>query len=276
MEDDTYQKSEKTDFQDDDESICEVQNKRKPLKIVAYNSFPSRTMVKNPFRKPVFVKYGIIAYSWKTRRWLLLQRKYTDFFLKIVKGDYRNSELSFLLNQVTTQELKILKNLSKTSFNFNNVFDDIFPDDTMDDLIYAKERFLGNGEFFIKHKSIKEQSEVVGWEIPCEPLLNDHENPIDCALRAFKKSVGWEITFKEKSFLGRDPFISNDISNVNEDQRCESRYWLVIWMEEPPKNSDDEYNFKWCTEEETKEVLDRNKVTVIEEAKEFIKENFLF
>lgn len=239
----------------------------RPLVVKAYHTFPHRTIIRSPFQKRILVKYGLIAYSWKTQKWFLIHHVNTEYFKQILLGEYRNSDLPRLLNQITTDEISTLKNLSKDSFDFNQTFFDIFPNASTDDLIYAKERFFANGEGFINYKITSVHSTESGWEIPCDVLKNDRENPVDCAIRSFKDITGVEITYKEKSFFGRDPFLI-------QDQREESRFWLVIFMEEPKISSKDEHF--WFSEEELQEILDEGKINVIQEAKELIQENFLF
>lgn len=249
-------------------------------KVLAYHTFPTRKVVKSPFQKRIYVKYGIVAFSWKTQRWLLMNQNYTPFFTQILTGSYRNSDLLSLLRHITVDELESLQKLSEESFAFNDLFYKIFPNSNLDDLVYAKERFLGNGTMFIQYKADETQPTSLTWDFPCEPLLNERDNPVDCALRAFKEHTSLSITPKEKSFLGYDPFCVKEVGGVCEDQRCESRYWLVIYMDEPKimrHNLDCEnVQMNWCNSKEAIEMLGTQKGKIIEQAEAIIKENFLF
>jgi len=113
---------------------------------VAYHSFPGRTIIKSPFGVSLRVSYGIIVFVWKTRKWLLVKRAYTTNFLKIVEGSYRNSELKETLGGLTLPEMKSLKNLSQNSFKFNAMFKTVFPNRSLEELVYSKERFLSSSE----------------------------------------------------------------------------------------------------------------------------------
>ena len=256
---------------------------RDAFKIVAYHTFPSRTILKSPFQKRTVVQYGIVAFSWKTQRWLLTQHKHSPPFLQILQGSYRNSELPRLLKHTTLQELALIQKLSKVSFHFNKLFFDTFPTKTIEELVYAKERFFGNGPLFLHYEICRDQPTAPRWEFPNEIPLQDNENSVDCALRALKMNAGLDITRNEKSFLGRDPFYERAPS-IHEGQRCESRFWLVIYMKEPRispftggrTQGEAKTERIWCGEDDAMDLLLPSKQRVLQEAKKFIQENFLF
>jgi len=249
-------------------------------KIIAYRKFPSRIIVKSPFQKRINVSYGIIAYTWDTQRWLLVQHRYTLQFINILRGSYRNSELPFLLQGVTSEELKILQDISRESFTFNALFFNVFPKLLVEDEIYAKERFFANGPLFLGYVASKNQPSNPGWMFPKGFTTSKRENPVDCALRCFKEETGLEITRKETSFFGRDPFCESDSSDSSHigslQQRYETRCWLVIFMKEQHIPYEDGQGKRlWATEKEALSLLDSSKQQILLEAKELIKENFL-
>ena len=256
-------------------------NKGNPI---PYHKFPSRIIVKSPFQKRINVSYGIVAYAWDTRKWLLVQHRYTLQFVNILRGSYRNSELPFLLQGLTTKELEQLRELTLDSFNFNSIFFRIFPQLCVEDEIYGKERFFANGTLFLGYKPSDNQPANPGWMFPKGFTRSKIENSVDCALRSFKEETGLEITRKEKSFFGRDPFCERDESETEAigclQQRYETRCWLAIFMKERPlpRESDmDEHSQKrWVSESEAMSLLDNKKQRILLEAKELIKENFLF
>lgn len=254
-----------------------------PRNIVAYHTFPSRTIIQSPFQKPIALNYGIVAFAWDTRRWMLVQASYTCEFLRILGGTYRNAELPRLLKHITIQELASLQKLSKSSFHFNALFCKVFPHKGIEELVYAKERFLSNGMIFLHYDICRDQPASIKWQFPYSSPLGSRENSVDCALRAFKDYTGLDITHREKSFLGRDPFCEK-APNIHEGQRSEIRYWLVIYMAEPrlrsnrPFKSQESvkmFQSKWSSEEEVIEVLEPPKQAILREAKELIRENLL-
>lgn len=249
----------------------------RPSNIVAYHSFPGRTIIKSPFGVSLRVSYGIIVFVWKTRKWLLVKRAYTTSFLKIVEGSYRNSELKEALGDLTLPEMKSLKNLSQNSFKFNAMFKTVFPDRSLEELVYSKERFLSSSETirnFI-HSDAQPKSSV--WQFPCLISRDSEENPIDVALKALETQVGLEVTQKEKSFLSRDPFSEKKIlGNLVDGGREEDfRYWLVVCMEEPKIEKQGDIEFQLVSTSEAKDILDMSKRMVLKQAKQMIKENLL-
>ncbi len=264
-----------------EEEIFHKDTLEKGKKIVAYHKFPSRIIVKSPFQKRINVSYGIIAYAWDTRRWLMVQHKHTLPFINILQGSYRNSELPFFLQGVTVKELELLREMSLNSFNFNTVFFRIFSKLSVEDEIYAKERFFANGPLFLRYISSEGQPTNPGWMFPKGFTHTIRENPVDCALRNFKEETGLDITRQEKSFFGRDPFCETNVSESNGigsfQQRYETRCWLVIFMKEKHISLKPQHGKKlWLTEKESIELLDTQKQRILLEAKELIKENFLF
>lgn len=254
-----------------------------PKHIIAYHTFPSRTIIQSPFQKPIALNYGIIAFAWDTRKWMLVQASYTCEFLRILEGLYRNAELPRLLKHITIQELASLQKLSKSCFHFNALFHRVFPHKSTEELVYAKERFLSNGMIFLHYEIHRDQAASIRWRFPYSSPLDSRENSVDCALRAFKDYTGLDITHREKSFLGRDPFCEK-APNIHEGQRSEIRYWLVIYMSEPRLRSYRPFKYqenikmfqaKWSSEEEVMEVLEPSKQAILREAKELIRENLL-
>lgn len=249
----------------------------RPSNIVAYHSFPGRTIIKSPFGVSLRVSYGIIVFVWKTRKWLLVKRAYTTNFLKIVEGSYRNSELKETLGGLTLPEMKSLKNLSQNSFKFNAMFKTVFPDRSLEELVYSKERFLSSSETIRNFIYSDSQPKSSVWQFPCLFSRDSEENPIDIALRALETQVGLEVTQKEKSFLSRDPFSEKQIlGNLLDDGREEDfRYWLVVWMEEPKIEKQGHIEFQLASTFEAKSILDVSKRMVLKQAKQMIKENLL-
>ena len=261
---------------DDDTTETTLSPRYRPGNIIAYHSFPGRTIIKSPFEKPIRVSYGIVAFVWKTRKWLIVKRAYTTDFLKIVEGSYRNSELNVVLSRITVTELKSLQSLSRNSFKFNAMFKTVFPDRGLDELVYSKERFLASCDVIRNFVDLITQPNSGVWQFPCAEPKARGENPTDVALRAFKDQTGLEISRKEKSFLGRDPFSEKEIlGNLLGDIREDCRYWLVIYMEEPHITESKNMTIKYVVGPETKETLDLSKRMIIKEAEKVMRENFL-
>lgn len=251
--------------------------KYRPGKIIAYHSFPGRVITKSPFKASTKTSYGIIVFSWQTRKWLLVKRAYTKNFMRIVEGSYRNSELKDVLSGVKTSELQSLHSLSHNSFKFNVMFKTVFPDKTLEELVYSKERFLASCEVIRNFSPLSLQSKSSMWQFPCMETGENDENPTDIALRALKVQAGLEVSHREKSFLGLDPFSKKEIAGGFLDtNESDCRYWLVVYMEEP-KIIKEKGGFQvlWTSSSELKEVLDIPERIILKKAKHVIKENLL-
>ena len=196
---------------EDEKSPSGLLPRYRPGKIVAYHSFPGRVITKSPFEVSTKISYGIIVFVWQTRKWLLVKRAYTTNFLRIVEGSYRNSELKDVLSGVTLPELRSLQALSHNSFKFNAMFKTVFPNKTLEELVYSKERFLAIREAIRNFSLSSLHDKASVWQFPCMKSGENDENPTDVALRALKAQAGLEVSYKEKSFLGRDPFSKREI-----------------------------------------------------------------
>lgn len=270
----------------DDENISFIDNEKpliakyRPSKIVAYHSFPGRTIIKSPFESSLQVYYGIIVFLWETRKWLIVKRKYTTDFLKFVEGSYRNSDLKTILNGLNLEELNSLKTLSQNSFKFNAMFKTIFPEKNLEELVYSKERFLSSSETVKNFLHSSSNTKNYTWQFPCLLSKNSDENPIDIALKALKMQTGLEITQKEKSFLGRDPFSEkeflgnlSDLVDVGKNE--DYKYWLVVWMKEPKIENEGNFEFQWISSSNSKIFLNLPKRLILKQAKQMIKDNLL-
>jgi len=281
---DEYSPETKKPNDNEDNSLVD---KEKPLirkykysKIVAYQSFPGRTIIKSPFESSLQIYYGIIVFLWKTRKWLIIKRKYTTDFLKFVEGSYRNSDLKTILNGLTLEELTYLKTLSQNSFKFNSMFKTIFPEKNLEELVYSKERFLSSSETIKKFVHSSSNPKNYTWQFPCLVSKNSDENPIDIALKGLKLQTGLEITQKEKSFLGRDPFSEKEFLGnlgdlVDVEKNKDYKYWLVVWMEEPKIENEGNFEFQWISSSNSKNFLNLPKRLILKQAKQMIKDNLL-
>jgi hypothetical protein len=248
-------------------------------KIVTYHQFPPRVIVDSPFEKKSNLSYGIVAFAWNTQRWFLVEKKSTEAFLDILKGNYRGSDLPKLLSSLTIRELELLRNLSEESFNFNHIFKEKFPQSSTEETVYAKERFFANLEEFRKFRTTSKQKYEPDWTFPHDTLRDKRENSVDCAIRSFESYSGIHISYKEKSFFGRDPFTEPIMSTNSQEFDEQSsnnaissyRYWVVVFMKEKkPK-----LNGKWVSKEEALSLLPRTRKELLLEVESFIGENFL-
>jgi len=260
---------------EDEKSPSGLLPRYRPGKIVAYHSFPGRIITKSPFEASNKTSYGIVVFVWQTRKWLLVKRAYTTNFLRIVEGSYRNSELKDVLSGVTLPELTSLQTLSHTSFKFNAMFKTVFPDKTLEELVYSKERFLASCEVIRNFSPSNLHDKSSAWQFPCMESGENDENPTDIALRALKVQAGLEVSHKEKSFLGRDPFSKREIVGSFLGGGADCRYWLVVYMEEPKIEEKGGFAVRWGSTSELKDVLDIPERMILKEAKQVIKENLL-
>lgn len=271
-------KEEISSLADDKEiekTSTEVSPKHRSGKLIAYHSFPGRTITRSPFETSIKMYYGIIAFIWKSRKWILVKRPYSRNFSKLVEGSYRNSQLTHILSGVTAPELHSLQNLSINSFKFNAMFKAVCPDKTLEELVYSKERFLANCENIRNFSSSNLRNEVNSWHFP-KMESGETDDPADIALKALKLQTGLEVTHREKSFLGLDPFSRREIvGDFLTSSGGDSRYWLVVYMDEPKIEITSEFSVLLEPDVSVEEKLCISEKMILRKAKKVMKENLL-
>lgn len=265
------------DLEDETEkSSTEVFPKHRPDRLVAYHSFPGRVITKSPFETSIKMYYGIVAFIWKTRKWLLVKRPYSRNFLKAVEGSYRNSQLSDILSGITSRELQSLKSLSNNCFKFNAMFKTVFPNKTLEELVYSKERFLANCENIRTFSPANLRDRINEWHFPYRES-KETDNPTDVALKALKFQTGLEVTHSEKSFLGLDPFSKREIvGDFLGNSGGDSRYWLVVYMDEPKIENSSGFSVLLEPDSDIEDKLCIPEKMILRKAKKVMKENLLF
>jgi hypothetical protein len=243
-----------------------------------YARFPGRRIVDSPFKKKVIVHYGIVAFAADTRRWLILRPKFTLNFIYILQGRYRLSDLRELVTGLTQKEFQVLQTAAKDILVLEKLLQETFPAMSVEDRIYAKERFLTAINTFgsWKEEDLSLKFEPA-WIFPQGPTQSKTEHPIDCALRQFTAQTQMTLSETEISFFGQEPILS-----LGDDlrQRYETRCWVCIFLQEPalppvPASSLTVGECQWAGEEEARSLLvSRDKM--LSQAKQIITRHFSF
>ena len=76
---------------------------------MSYADLPRRVIITNPHREKKISSYGVIAYAKNTRRWLLVQCKYSPGLSYIFYGAYRPAYIQNILLNMIRSEVEWIK-----------------------------------------------------------------------------------------------------------------------------------------------------------------------
>ena len=256
----------------------------------SYTSLPGRTILSSPFLDRALVSYGIIAYAEDTGRWLLVNRQHSPEFIILIRGSYRFSELDHLLAGLTVKELSKLKGVLGCSLDREQAFAALFKQ-TIDgspkdkDWQYAWTRFQESFSYLQQAVQNLTGKEFTEWLWPKGRLSSNSEMPYRCAIREFSEETGIQIrlTGNGELKLANDDSSSSVICLNNtpliesfrgtNGRIYETRCWVIVFSKEIPVTNIVESNRpseigarKWVSEEETRELLQPNKIKVLNEA----------
>jgi hypothetical protein len=203
------------------------------------------------------VSHGLVVFSKKTRRWIVVRKKYTNEFILIIRGQYRLSHLPFLLTSITSSEVALLHRCcaqSEGSTFFRNLYlvDTGSPPDY---LSYALIRF-SETRLFIQRLIVDYDfsDNTLEWGWPHGPHgrfnYHMHESPFDRAIRDTQDEIG--ITLPSPIYI-TDTYVSEQTSTVA-CSTLETRYYLYIIEDEPTidphVNNTEICERKWANTEE--------------------------
>jgi hypothetical protein len=203
----------------------------------------NRVIVDTPFYQKRIVSYGLIVYSKKTHKCIIVQRKHSVEFLMMMSGYYRPSYLIFLLKWMIQDELMILKSLINTSYNvYKQQLLKIGLNDI--DMNYSYQRFIDITpmlqNYFNNYNIFN--NNTLSWTWPKGRLNLDNETIYMCALREFEEEV--EIKLPPSVFTS-PTYLSLDMIKTINNKMIETRCWLYVIEDEvnlPPIQNHKEVN----------------------------------
>jgi len=230
--------------------------------------FPLRLPINTPFTSKMSTSYGIIVYSLKTDRCLLVQRKHSAEFLLILRGIYRLSHLPFLVPNITEEERRLLNRAVKDQTDYVEICLDVGISET--DMTYGYLRLQESRQILIC--LVDTDKPMVNldlqWTVPKGRLeFSRAESPYDCALREFKEEV--ELDLPDPIYVS--PRSYSHVIETLAGRLLENRYWLYVIPDEfpvsRPENHPEVNDRMWVLIEETFRYLFTR--IVIDAVKEF-------
>lgn len=196
------------------------------------NEKKRRLVIKSPFSSRSTVSYGLIVYALNTKKWLIVRRKQSVEFILYIKGSYRLSYLHILLEQITKEELFLIKKCLDENY-FEEVYFNVLKLEKKE-YNYSFTRFVESKEVATTIcNKLKIEKNELKWSWPKGRMLHDFpekENPFSCACREFSEEV--EIELPDPVYVSKR-YYSQVIKTIS-NRSIESRYWLYIIEKEIP------------------------------------------
>lgn len=198
-----------------------------------------RLILDSPFTVKRTISYGLIVYSIKTNRSIMVCRKHSAELLLLIRGLYRSSHLPSLISCITTEETVIIEKCIVDGKFQQDIFIDIFLNQLsldITELTYATSRFIEHftliSSILVSLKESLTQNNLK-WTWPKGRITysldrKTKESPFICALREFKEET--------EAILPKALYISNNYIGENiytiTGKNIESRYWIYIIEDE--------------------------------------------
>ena len=231
-----------------------------------------------------------------TNRWLLVNRQQSPEFIITIRGSYRISDISRLVNGYSVSEVQQIRELIKEHANGNDKLTEAYRkifkatvDGSSKDFIYALTRFRETASIFEKNMLTIVGKQGTEWLWPKGRLHTTSEIPYRCAIREFSEETGIPLRLGTTGGLrivtpdgGFPPYCVSPVPIVESFRGTngriyETRCWLIVFPKEiavPPVLNESRPTEigarKWVTEEEARTLLQPNKLKVLSDASQLL------
>ena len=231
-----------------------------------FEDFPICRVVHNPHRQRHITSFGIIAYCKSTDKYLLVQRRYSPNYLTLMRGAYRRSNLPKLIMGMCNDELKMVRRIIFRQINIHELLRIVYPGG---DHEYSAMRFDNHENYILqlinKAQSDKNIPDEAEWLFP-RGRSEKFESNIDTALREFREETG--VNPVNKNVVNKWPIV--DYYKADNDFIYESRYWIIIYDDEPeiPKRfqSYEVATRAWKDRESIEILIKRSQINIFHES----------
>ena len=238
-----------------------------------YDNLPNRIIVKSPFFEKTITSYGIIAFCVKTKKWLIVQRKYSASYIIVMRGAYRNSHLQTLAETLTKQEIDTLLSIINGTKDLISVYQKMFGFLDEKQESYIKDRIYNKETIEILTRAKVNAPDEPEWLWPKGKPLRPGEDSLKCGIREFTEETGVSIDNRNVIF----PLSFNESFLSISGKRYETKCWLCLFKEEVvlPDISSKQHEIEkseWVTEEIVrKRFTSKGKINLLDEMKPLLK-----
>ncbi len=213
-----------------------------------------RIMINVPYKYRSYISYGVILFSYKTKRCVLVKRKHSFQFLVILSGNYRPSSLILLIPNITKTESKILLKCIFDKKIYVSYVKKILNYEINIDTSY--EKLYENQEMIINLYERNSFDNDLKWNFPKGKLeYNVDKSILSCAYREFEEEIGVKIP--DLIYIS-DTWIKTSFTSFD-FKKIESKF-IICFIEDEfiiePINNDDEISDRgWFSLKEMKKMI---------------------
>lgn len=233
----------------------------------SYDHMPCRHIKATTIPLPVIKSYGLAPYDPVNDKWLLVRRKYNPAFLILMRGSYRDSDLTSLLGALSKKEAEIIKLMVQSPDNISNIHWFFF--ESLLGVDYCRKRF--SSQYMI---SLAKNITGTGdgeWLFPSgRPEIG--ESNIATAIREYHEEGG----IPEKDFIFDNVIHHPVIERMEISMKLHFRYYypyIVSNSKRQPvisSNDPEIIESRWVTSKEAMLLLSADKYKVLLIAKAMI------
>ena len=191
----------------------------------SYDTLPDRVIVNSPFRRRVYVSYGIIAYCKTNKRWMMVKRRYSPEFLSFVRGFYYKSQLETIFERLSKEELSMALKIANNEKYFSSMYNNLC---TRGDFEHSKKMLKNNRANIMAYINQHTGDEMNNWLFPKGRMAKEEE-PLETAKREFTEETG--IEHVNLQIINQHPIVCQ--AESFNGFTYETRYWVAVFRAIP-------------------------------------------
>lgn len=231
-----------------------------------FYKFPNYRIYNNPHRRRHILSFGIIPYCRSTRKFLMIQRRYSPNYLTMLRGSYRRSNLPRLIRGMCHSELCMIRRVVYRQINMFELLSIVVPNTDHD---YSAMRFENHESDILQlinlYQSTNHTRDDPEWLFP-KGKPERQEDGFNAASREFEEETG--IDSSRLVILSSSPIIS--YYQADNDFIYETQYWTTVFSRTPDMpdrfQSYEVMARKWFDQSEISTFARTHQLTVLQEA----------
>jgi ADP-ribose pyrophosphatase YjhB (NUDIX family) len=220
----------------------------------------------------MYQTYGVVAFFRAPKDptvWFhLVQRRDSLAYIRFMRGNYPESELEELFNEMTEQE-----KIRMCHYSFPDLWVDLYFDThavEYPDYEFAHARFHQFQSRPDRTRLLKESTSLeLQWTLP-KGRKNRYETPLEGAIREYKEETRSK---SELRIIPCEPFLNEESEYylVNSTEKAKTNYYTLVGEKLQRQSVSNETNdVRWCTLEEATKLLSEKYLGVLRRVSTFL------
>lgn len=222
-----------------------------------------RRIISSPFENFKITSYGIILYSIKSKKWIMVRRKESVEYMLFMRGKYEKSDIFTLVKGFTYEEVIKTKNMIDDPKLFISESKRVYKKFK----ISSYNTFLNSKDIIAKVINKLQNNRYsfhdLCWEWP-KGMVEKDENGYECAIREFEEEVGIKLNQDSISSIMQLKPQYHNYPNTT----IEIIFWFItidtdFEIKPPSKNDIEVSDRRWMTDDEVIDVLTNKRSSIL-------------